>query len=301
MSFGLDHLPCACLQISQARKITFANAYCARQVERDAAALIGMDIADLFSPASRIFCDSYVYPYALAETVCQEVQLTVLTPTGGRRPVIANVSALPDGGFAWVLLEADNRNLLFLELDAARTTLERQTEALQRLSCTDPLTGLLNRRGFDAELALTFGEARWRSQPISVLMLDVDRFKAINDSQGHALGDEILAAIGEVLAAVCRSEDSAGRLGGDEFACVLPGMSAAAAAAVCARIHAAVAQAVAALSPATVSIGLCERVPYRTMTGSEALAAADQALYAAKAAGRNTTAQSRPSPNLRIA
>ena len=99
--------------------------------------------------------------------------------------------------------------------------LEQANAELMSLSITDPLTGLLNRRKFEEVMANEVARAR-RYGDLSLLMIDVDRFKSVNDRHGHPAGDEVLRAIARVLKKCCRATDTCARLGGDEFALILP-------------------------------------------------------------------------------
>ena len=92
---------------------------------------------------------------------------------------------------------------------------------LENLSSTDPLTGLLNRRGFENHLSLTLARARRYGETGAIAYLDLDDFKSINDSYGHTAGDEILKSVARTLTGAVRQTDIVGRLGGDEFAVVL--------------------------------------------------------------------------------
>ena len=105
-----------------------------------------------------------------------------------------------------------------LEADLARAEASRATESALRVADTDGLTGLLNRRGWDRHLDLEEQRCQRFGDPASVIMLDLDGLKAINDSQGHTAGDEHLQLAATVLAATVRGSDMAARLGGDEFA-----------------------------------------------------------------------------------
>lgn len=105
-----------------------------------------------------------------------------------------------------------------------RAALREQSQyvhALERLATRDDLTGLPNRRAFIQRLATEFERARRYGRPLAVVMIDLDGFKLVNDTHGHAVGDAVLAALAEVLAGVIRSSDFATRLGGDEFALIL--------------------------------------------------------------------------------
>jgi len=98
----------------------------------------------------------------------------------------------------------------------------RRHEALERRAVLDPLTGILNRRGLLSVLRRQQERARRDGTPLSVLMVDVDRFKALNDSYGHQAGDTVLRHIARALVGAMRIEDHVGRLGGDEFLVILP-------------------------------------------------------------------------------
>lgn len=151
----------------------------------------------------------------------------------------------------------------------------------------DPLTGLLNRAGLAA-----WQRARRAGEPLAVLALDLDRFKPVNDAHGHAVGDEVLAAVAAALAGAARREDAAVRLGGDEFLLVLPAGRAAAERAA-ERLLAALADGIptsAGVMPVGTSIGLA-LVPEDAPDLAAAIAAADAALYAAKRAGRGRLAR----------
>ncbi|WP_392687562.1 GGDEF domain-containing protein [Bradyrhizobium sp. RDI18] len=168
--------------------------------------------------------------------------------------------------------------------------LTRARAELQRISGTDQLTGLLNRRGFDqaAESALT--KVRDANLPTTVLMCDIDRFKAINDQFGHEFGDKVLMAIAEVLRSFAeRRQMLVARHGGEEFAVLMTGISRERAALYAEELR----QACAAKEISseeisacvTISIGLAEC--HGETDQAKVMRMADQALYAAKRRGRN--------------
>jgi diguanylate cyclase (GGDEF)-like protein/putative nucleotidyltransferase with HDIG domain len=166
-------------------------------------------------------------------------------------------------------------------------------DAAARADC-DALTGLLNHRALLA--ALDHALAASPTVPCALLLLDVDNFKLFNDTYGHAVGDAVLLRVAGALRAACRAGDVAGRYGGDEFALLLRGVSAEEAAAVAARVRAAVAEQPyvsegGSVIPLTVSVGVA-RAPGDGRRRPEVLAVADAAMYAAKRAAR------RPSTSL---
>jgi diguanylate cyclase (GGDEF)-like protein/PAS domain S-box-containing protein len=177
-----------------------------------------------------------------------------------------------------------------------RKALEGKLAVLAR---TDGLTGLANRRAFDEALTVEWRRARRDEAPLSLLLLDVDRFKLFNDTYGHPAGDDCLRTVAKaVAAAVHRPADLVARYGGEEIAILLPGVSPEGAAAVAERVRAAIEAiglAHAANMPSglvTASIGAATALPaIEPDLAAEALvAAADAALYSAKHSGRNRVA-----------
>jgi diguanylate cyclase (GGDEF)-like protein/PAS domain S-box-containing protein len=167
--------------------------------------------------------------------------------------------------------------------------LERARLDLERLSRQDSLTGLANRREFEARAMLEQQRSDRNDSPLCLAMLDLDHFKQVNDCFGHAVGDEVLRRIGTILQAQCRGIDVVSRHGGEEFALALPDTDLDEAATICGRIRAAVENyAWAGVHPqlrVTISIGVALRRPGEAATN--ALARADRHLYDAKRLGRN--------------
>ena len=166
---------------------------------------------------------------------------------------------------------------------------------LALLSHTDALTGLRNRRAFEAAFERAFAEARRRGGPVGLLVVDADHFKRYNDRHGHAVGDRVLQALAQALSvSACRPGDLVARIGGEEFAVLLPDTDAEGAACVAEAVHEAVAGiAIEAdgidLGPVTVSIGVAFGLPGRGGAPPDLLNLADAVLYEAKATGRNRT------------
>ena len=160
---------------------------------------------------------------------------------------------------------------------------------LRREASTDKLTGLLNRRGFETRANQAVNRCADTGAPVCLLIADLDHFKRINDTCGHAAGDEAIAFFGTQIRSLCSEDMIAGRIGGEEFAVLMPGLEINAAhmfaetlRAVCSQHGASSLQNAIAL---TVSIGVCQGEPCAEL--SELLGDADHALYEAKEAGRN--------------
>jgi diguanylate cyclase (GGDEF)-like protein len=207
----------------------------------------------------------------------------VLTPDG--RHIRVHCAVTPNGG----------RMLTYCDV----TDLIRSAEQLETLATIDSMTGLFNRRHF-----FTLAEAEWNraqryQRPLSVLAIDIDHFKSVNDRYGHAVGDEAINAVAAACQQSRRGSDIVGRLGGEEFAILLPETDLAQAAPVAERIREQVAGHILSAHKVqfslTVSIGIASATA--SMSGIGALLRlADQALHQAKAEGRNRTVQWSPPP-----
>ncbi|HSD18169.1 MAG TPA: diguanylate cyclase [Thermomonas sp.] len=178
------------------------------------------------------------------------------------------------------------------QLQASDTELRRANDELRRLSYTDPLTGLGNRRRLFESLELHCRHGHDAQRPLGLLLIDLDHFKAINDTHGHIAGDLCLQAVARVLLATLPGGAVVARYGGEEFCVVLPGMDLDAVLAVAEELRVAL-QAMPPLDdgsggPAvTSSIGAVSRVPNGVACADLLLTLADGALYRAKANGRN--------------
>ncbi len=172
--------------------------------------------------------------------------------------------------------------------------LQKANQMLERLSHIDALTGIANRRYFEKSLELEWRRARRNKSPFAMLMIDVDFFKNYNDHYGHPAGDKCLQAISQAMAFLKRSGDLASRYGGEEFCVILPETDEVGAGHIADRIRDHVAEmaiphARSSVSPVvTVSIGIAAGIPGPKDDASDLVAAADQALYQAKQAGRNS-------------
>jgi two-component system chemotaxis response regulator CheY len=163
---------------------------------------------------------------------------------------------------------------------------------LEVMVSTDDLTGVANRRALLARLTEELAQARRTGHDLSVAMIDIDRFKRLNDTYGHAAGDLVLREIVNRVLGAKREYDIVGRLGGEEFVVILPELALEEAVAVAERLRAQVADAPFVLSSgsrlsATFSVGVASAPAGRAESIDSLLAAADRALYRAKERGRN--------------
>jgi diguanylate cyclase (GGDEF)-like protein len=180
---------------------------------------------------------------------------------------------------------AADREVYFSQLEAYQRKLEKANARLQVDSLTDKLTGVGNRAAFDERLAEEIYRCRRYGSAVSLLFIDLDNFKSFNDSFGHAAGDAALKAAAAALGCV-RPSDFVARYGGEEFAVILPATGREGANFMAERLRRAVAETPIAERPVTVSIGASTLSP-EDPADDKFLAAADKALYAAKAGGRN--------------
>jgi diguanylate cyclase (GGDEF)-like protein len=194
----------------------------------------------------------------------------------------------------WSAVRAGDRANERLEQELAAADLLRAE--LQTLARQDPLTSAANRRELLRAAEVLLGDRR-RSGTVSLLLMDADRFKSINDRFGHAVGDESLVALVDAARAAVRSEDLVARVGGEEFAVLLPDMTEAAAAATAERVR----HAVQAAAPQghdglelTVSVGVATAREGDTV--ERLLARADEAMYRVKRAGGNAVGAAPPEP-----
>lgn len=204
---------------------------------------------------------------------------------------------LPDGHIRYIQAaarthrDAGGKNLRMIGINLDMTEMKTAQNELEKLATTDSLTGLANRGHFmrlaDAELE----KSRRYGRPLSVMMIDADKFKAINDTYGHEAGDRVLQALAASFRQVVRSVDILGRIGGEEFGLILPETGVREAAAVAERLRQTVEQQAVDISRSsrvtfTVSIGV-SALADRTEEMDVLLRRADEALYTAKASGRN--------------
>ena len=206
-----------------------------------------------------------------------------------------------------------NSSLIMAEAQEALVTgniqSQRDADRFKTESRTDPLTGVGNRRSFDADLAAAFGAARDQRRSLSVIFVDADKFKSVNDSLGHSAGDAVLKEIARRCAATVGEDGTFCRFGGEEFAAILPGFDGVRAREIGEALRRAIADRPIDLSgvdgaPPTVKVTIS--VGVSTMEGGsgstiesaeQLLSLADQAVYAAKSSGRNCVRAAVPAAN----
>lgn len=223
------------------------------------------------------------------------VRMRAKRKDGSEFPADIMLSPLGEGSEALVLCairDISERSLVEQELLSRTAELEKLHVQLTELATRDALTALHNRRSFGEQLEWLLRNASRRRECLSVLMIDLDRFKAINDTFGHAEGDHALREVAAAIAAVCRQNDVAARYGGEEFAVVLPDTDAEGCIVVAENIRLAIERISGLKRSVTASIGATTWYPggegvATAASAEELLAAADKALYRAKADGRN--------------
>ncbi len=185
-------------------------------------------------------------------------------------------------------LEAKNQ-----QLEALTRQLDAANQELRLLSVTDGLTKAYNHRHFQERLKAEYARAARHGEPLACVMIDLDRFKRINDTYGHPAGDRVLVQLVEILKDAVRGEDLVARYGGEEFVLLLPKTDASLALTIAERLRNRIAGEPVPIGgdrriPVTVSMGVADYLPgEKERSPDELLRAADEALYRAKANGRN--------------
>ena len=316
--FYLERLPCPVLVTNCNGRVQHTN--------RDFKKLVAPEVCEnmnhYFPPACRIFLQTHAWPLLLKNGEFNELYMQLLTADGQRIPVMTNArisEAEDERVVIWLFFVAKERQRFEAELLKARRHAEEtaiqlakvntelqhantrlsqyavaaKTEAEQfaHLSLTDPLTDLGNRR------ALSLNVEQWVYSASgelvgSLLLIDIDFFKQINDRFGHAEGDNALRKLAHQLLNSVRAQDTVVRHGGEEFAVWLPNSDREGAKLTAKRVHDYISQIQVADQHITVSIGISSLAPNKQEAETfleQLLAQADAALYEAKAHGRNRT------------
>jgi two-component system cell cycle response regulator len=321
MQTYLPEVPCPLLLTDVDGIILVANAELQLAVDGSERDWRTQALDALLTPASAILCQTHVWPMLLRDGRVNEIYLELQSGTGAKVPVMTNASLVSREGenhVIWIFFVAHERSQyeatlleskrqaesLAAELAQAKAMLavlnrqlaarvertEEDNRALTALSATDALTGLGNRRAL-GQFTQTLVDQRNPNEPmlLSVLLIDVDHFKHVNDSHGHDAGDRVLRGLAHCLRDSARQRDAVVRYGGEEFAMLLPHADAAQAALLALRLH----ERVRALRPAeidiTISIGIATAPLQRAEDMAGLITRADAAVYRAKREGRDCT------------
>ncbi|MET3496591.1 sensor domain-containing diguanylate cyclase [Variovorax boronicumulans] len=276
-----DNLPALITYIDRDEKIAFANGTYREWLDVEPAELLGRHIGEVTGSELYAMRKEMIARALGGERVEFEAQID----TKDQRR-LTRTSYVPDKA-----ADGTTRGIFSLSLDI--TALKAVENQLTELARRDTLTGLPNRLALNELLPAAILRARRTGSAIALMFLDIDAFKAINDTLGHASGDSVLAEYARRLLASVRSTDTVARLAGDEFVVVLENLhtrdaAAAVARKILAQISAPAFEFDGRSLQVTTSIGVVFREGDKaTVTAEELLARADSALYAAKSAGRN--------------
>ena len=253
--------------------------------------------ADVFvdaEPAAAIveIRSCFASAFKMNEAGCDQL----LQEISAKTKEVASLFQINIGGAAnyEAILKKANEALVELTLESQMQAnkLQEQNQVLQKKATTDALTGLNNRATFDETLQQYFTAAKEAGSFMTLLMVDVDKFKSINDRFGHQVGDKVLSNLGKLLRSAAREKDLPARYGGEELVLILPDTPRSIGSAIAETIRLAVAKQPIACGnqsvPVTISVGVATYEPNCPITDpSHLLKAADMAVYAAKHSGRN--------------
>ncbi|MBY0009190.1 sensor domain-containing diguanylate cyclase [Paenibacillus typhae] len=321
MDERLEYAPCGYLSITHQGIITDMNHTFLFLMGYTREALLHKHIESIMSKANQLVFHSYFYPNIKLHGHVEELFISLKDVSGGTVPYILNGRSLVVEDVAvidCVLVQMSKRMDYEQELRSAKKQIEEayweKEQALARLgqihteiqqkqselmelnavlverSTTDKLTGLRNRRYLEEKLSGQLELFRETGEPFSLLMIDIDYFKRINDTFGHQTGDYVLEKLGSLLSFHSREKDTAARYGGEEFVLILPDMAADESRLVAENLRQEAELAVWETGRLTVSIGIA------TCTAGDSektlLHKADTALYASKEGGRNRVTHS---------
>ncbi|HUF84478.1 MAG TPA: GGDEF domain-containing protein [Acidimicrobiia bacterium] len=235
---------------------------------------------------------AWLFPLSvMMVAVVHRPRLVVFT-AGASMTGLLVVAGLNGGIDAAVLVRAAYLVVIgYLSAVAARTRWHQYQDQVERnaalssMAAHDGLTGLLNHRAFHLRLTDEVARAQRSGAPLSLVLVDLDHFKTINDQHGHLVGDDVLRRIAGALVDVARETDVVARIGGEEFCMLLPDTAPEVAAVPAERLRETV-EAMCDPEPVTISVGV-SGFPADATTPTELFSAADHALYRAKRAGRN--------------
>ncbi|MBX3120100.1 MAG: PAS domain S-box protein [Fimbriimonadaceae bacterium] len=267
-------------------RLKYVNTAFVKLVSSDAEDLVGKSAEEILTQFGSEEHAIRVLRQVFRNPKPTELELSVNDRYGDKYwfELVLNPVLDPEGKLTHFIAVAHNitdRKLVEHELQTANKRLEA-------LASTDGLTGVQNNRAFRGFLELELQAAHAAKRPLSIILLDVDKFKSFNDSFGHLAGDEVLKGVADTLLDACRAGDFVARYGGEEFVVVLPGADEERAIAAAERIRTAIERVVWPHRQVTASFGVATVVG-RCKDIEKIISEADKALYASKDAGRNCT------------
>lgn len=321
MDRRLAQLPCGILSLNTNYEILEVNETFLEWTKYQNEQLIGMPIEKLFPAGNKLIFHSYVYPNMSMHKHVEELFIHIYTATQEKMPFLLNAKEVQFDGETMVdivlmpmkkridyeheirntklLLEKayveknkafDHLHHIYEQIEQKQLELIQINSQLVEISNTDKLTGIANRRSFQQQLETHIGQFHDEGLPFSLLIIDIDYFKKVNDTYGHQVGDMILAQLAMILQQEARATDTVARFGGEEFTILLGQTKAAEAMAVAQKL---IEQVESAHWPTigrlTISIG-CATFK-ESDTESTLLQHADEALYESKHNGRNQATQ----------
>jgi two-component system cell cycle response regulator len=300
----LSDMPCPVLITDTLGAIQLVNQELLDIVDGTVATWTGQPMDALLTKASCIFAQTHVWPMLMRELKVREIYLQLRATSQAPVPVMTNARWILDGDreyIIWLLFVAAERSRFEAALLEARKRAETITaelthdkQELTHLSLTDSLTGLGNRRALDAAGLALARDGRTPLASSSLMMIDVDHFKRVNDQWGHDKGDQVLTALGECLKRCARDRDTVVRYGGEEFVLLLPHTDPARAELIAQRLHAEIHVLLPAGIAITISIGVASGSIRGSDDLSQLITRADAAVYEAKHQGRSCTRVAAP-------
>jgi sigma-B regulation protein RsbQ len=232
-----------------------------------------------------------ILPSVLNQSKVEEMQLNFLCPDNKKVPMIifAKKDSHNSGELLFCCFSAAGKDELLNTLNHSKKQLEATNTQLKKLSKTDELTGCYNRREMSLKMSITRRQMKRRQMSFAVLMLDLDDFKAVNDTYGHTEGDKVLKEFGAILMKNARVDDVVARYGGEEFLIILPEVDENSAILAANRIHKNMHNINSLAEKITVSIGISIMSYENSLCDHEIIGIADKALYTSKNSGKNKT------------
>lgn len=318
MTFSMDTsvFPCGFLVLDQKNIVVEANSIFCSWLGYDKNDVINKPFSMFFIPASRMLYLGHILPKLQTIGLVEEKYLMLKTASGSELPVLMNGHKIQSENshfFAFSVMKMLRRHMIEEQLIHERRLAEqanaekdllnqklqnmqdelllkqqellRLNVELEALSVTDTLTGLYNRRFYDKELDSQLAQYQRTQQKFALILIDIDFFKAVNDSHGHETGDTVLKVVSQQLKRNLREIDTLARIGGEEFAVILPNCDVDAAITAAERHRTAIEEISEFPFKVTASFGVADILDGDTKTS--VYKRADNALYLSKSNGRN--------------